>query len=64
MAKWKVTIEIYVEAPTSVSALFQALADIITFGEELALCQGNGIPPFKWKAEKIEEREGHGRTKI
>jgi len=59
MASWKVMIEMEVEAPTSVSALFQALADIITFGEELALCQGNGIPPFKWKAEKIEERENH-----
>jgi len=60
MAKWKVTIEIDVEAPTTVSALFQALADIVTFAEELALCQGNGIPPFKWKAEKIEERDEYG----
>jgi len=60
MASWKVMIEMEVEAPTSVSALFQALADIITFGEELTLCQGNGIPPFRWKAEKIGERDERG----
>lgn len=58
MAKWKVVLEIEVEEPSISTAFFSALVKVDEFAMDLALGKWNGEFPFKWRIEKVEERNG------